>query len=342
MIENCYLNFNGRIDGAKDKCMTLCCEGVANVPGSGFRDTARESIGGFMRERAELIAESVRLELLEGEDVERNFTAGCAGCVRFQVGNFGDFDGLIHYVNLSMYPAPCQCKCVYCGVHKGETGAFNSGLHADCYEKLFGILEYAKQNKIIAPDAVWQISSGEITIHPYRERIIKLVRGESAVFYTNCFIFDEKIAENLGANPRSAINLSIDCGTPSTWRAVKGVDNFDIVTDNLVKYYDASARPGQITLKYIVMPGINDNLSDYLSVVEIMKVLGVKHLSLSRDTRIKYTIAEPERDTLIGASGYLAAILHKNGLTFDMFSYTPQEQEGAVAFARDLLQSGEV
>jgi wyosine [tRNA(Phe)-imidazoG37] synthetase (radical SAM superfamily) len=341
MIENCALNFNGRIDTG-GKCMTLCCENVSNIPGTGFGDTAAESIENFRRERAELIAESVRLELLGDANAPRKFTSGCAECANFQQGDFGNFDGLIHYVNLSMYPAPCQCKCIYCGVHSGESGAFNKKLHSDCYDKLFEMLEYAKQNGIIAPNATWQVSSGEIAIHPYKDRILDLVKGCPAVFYTNCFIFEERVAENLKTNPNSAINLSIDSGTPSTWRAVKGVDNFDAVTDNLVKYYNGSARPGQITLKYIVLPGTNDNLADYLSVIEIMKVLGVKHLTLSRDTRIKYAIEEGENETLIGAAGYFTAMLHKNGLTFDMFTYTPQERESVIAFARDLLQSGKV
>ena len=55
---------------------------------------------------------------------------------------------------------------------------------------------------------MWQISTGEITIHPYKDRILDLVKNDRACFYTNAFIFDEKIAANLKVNPNSAINLS--------------------------------------------------------------------------------------------------------------------------------------
>lgn len=146
-------------------------------------------------------------------------------------------------------------------------------------------MELALDLKIIADDAVWQISSREIAIHPYHDRIMNIVKGRIACFYTNCMKFDEDIAKNLHDNPRSTINLSIDSGTPETWRKIKGLDNFDKVIENLSKYYVASTRPGQITLKYIVMPGINDNYEDFTSVIEIMKVLKVNRLIIARDGR---------------------------------------------------------
>lgn len=340
-IENIFLNFNGRID-THDKCMTLCCENVDHLPGIPFGESAQKSIENFLRERAELVAESVRLSLLGGSDDERKFTVGCANCANFLERDYGSFDGLIHYINLSMYPAPCQCKCVYCDIHDSEISAFNKQRHAESYEKLFDTLDYAQKSRSIAPNAVWQVSSGEISIHPYKDRILDLVKGQTTAFYTNCFLFDEKIAANLKTNPHSVINLSIDSGTPKTWHRVKGVDNFDVVTTNLVKYFNSSTRPGQITLKYIVLPGINDNLEDYTSVIEIMKILQVNHLTIARDTRIKYTLDAQQRQKLTCGAGYLAAMLHKNGMTSDMFTYAPAERELVVAFANELLQTGKV
>lgn len=341
LIENYFLNFNGRID-IDGKCMTLCCENIDEKPGAAFLKSPQQSIESFRRERAETIAESVRFSLLGGSEDERKFTAGCAKCANFLEGDYGNFDGLIHYVNLSMYPAPCQSKCIYCDVHGGENGAFNKRLHAEYYEKLFDILDYAQKKGLIANNATWQVSSGEIAIHPYKERILNLVKNKNAIFYTNCFIFDEKVAANLKANPLSAINLSIDSGTPQTWRKIKGVDNFEAVTVNLVKYFKNSARPGQITLKYIILPGINNNLEDYSSIIEIMKILQVNHLTIARDTRIKHLHGDEQSELLMRAAGYLAAMLHKNGMTMDMFTYAPAERERVVAFANELLQMGKV
>jgi hypothetical protein len=109
-----------------------------------------------------------------------------------------------------------------------------------------------------------------------------------------------------------------------------------------VKYHGCCSRPEQITLKYIVLPGVNNTLADYRSIIEIMKVLKVSHLSISRDTRIKYTLDAEARETLISACGILVAIVYKNGMTFDLVNHSPEERERIVVFAHELLQAGAV
>jgi wyosine [tRNA(Phe)-imidazoG37] synthetase (radical SAM superfamily) len=341
MIEKSALTFIGRID-TDGPCMAMCCESIDGVPAIAFGESARDSVENFRRMRAELIAESVRFELLGDTDEPRKFTAGCVECANFQRGDFGKFDGLIHSISLSMYPAPCQCRCVFCGfIGQQEFMRLNKRLHAKYYEKMFDAIDYAETAGYIASDAGWGVSSGEITIHPYKKRILKLVKNRAATFSTNGFIFDKEIASVLSENPRSAIRVSIDSGTPETWHKVKGVDNFDAVLGNLMKYRDRS-RPGQITLKYIVLPGMNDTPTDYRSFVEIMNVLGVKCLKISRDTRYRYTLDAKARETLIRAAGKLVATLYENGMTYEMnmFSYQPLEQARIVAFACELLQAG--
>lgn len=238
-----------------------------------------------------------------------------------------------------MYPAPCQSRCIYCNI-PNENQSVTSEAAKTAYEKLFDMLDLAKRCGILAPNAVWQVSSGEIAIHPYHDRIMKLVQGKAATFYTNCMKFDEAVAQNLHDNPNSTINLSIDSGSRETWKKVKGFDNFDQVFENLVKYHAASVHPGQITLKYIVMPDINDIYEDYCALMEIMKVLEVKHLTLSRDVRTKYSIGQEERTKLTGAAAYLLAMCHKNGISNDMFTYSQEEQSEAIQSANEVLQKG--
>ena len=338
-IENFYLVFNGRIDTG-GKCMKFCCEPTVDVPGVALSETAEESLKEFARLRAGIIGESVMFSLLGdyAKEDDRRLTSGCAKCVRYQPNNWGKSDGLIHYINLSMYPAPCQCKCIYCSLRINESGRLNTQFHSESYGKVFQIIEWVNENDMIATDATWQVSSGEITIHPYKDRLLNLVKGQAAKFYTNCFIFDEKIAENLSENSRSAINLSIDAGTPETWRKIKGVDNFGTVTDNLERYFAKSAGPGQITLKYIIMPGINDNIEDYRAVIEIMKSLEVRNLTLAANSHLKYSTDLELRETITNAAGCFAAMLYENDMTAHMSnnSFLPDEQEKMCAFTNGL------
>lgn len=214
LIQRSAMNGNGRIDTG-EPVISLCCEGRPTIPKIGFQETAEDTLRAFVGECALVSAECA----CSPKDDHRHFTAGCVQCANFREGNYRT-DGRIHYVNLSMYPAPCQSRCVYCSVHEKDQNV-NSETAQTAYEKLFDMLELAERCGILAPDARWQISSGEIEIHPYRERIMELVRGKSATFYTNCMKYDEDIAQNLHDNPNSAINLSIDSGTPETWKRSK-------------------------------------------------------------------------------------------------------------------------
>jgi wyosine [tRNA(Phe)-imidazoG37] synthetase (radical SAM superfamily) len=206
---------------------------------------------------------------------------------------------------------------------------------------LIDIIDYAENAGYVAPDARWIVASGEITIHPYKKRILEWVKNNSVVFSTNGFIFDEKIASILSANPRSVIFLSIDSGTPETWRKVKGVDNFSTVIGNLIKYRDCS-RPGQIILKYIVLPSINDTPADYRALIEIMNVFDVRYLDISCDMRREFAFDEKAREALIRAASLLAVILEKNKMTYSFSIYQPLEQARIIELTRELLQTGTV
>ena len=334
LIENFNLNFNGRVD-TDQKIVALCCENIEDPPAIALQETGKDTIENFRKMRNYTISESAISKK------KRKHSRGCVSCAYYQLGNWKN-DDLVHYVNLSMYPAPCQSQCIYCSIYKNDGDAFRSDTVVDGYKKVFDALSYAQISGLISPTAVWQVSSGEITIHPYKEKIFDVIKNQSTAFYTNCFLYDEKIGANLADNPQSFINLSIDSGTPKTWYKVKGFDNFDHVTNNLVRYYTNSVRDGQITLKYIILPGINDNYEDFLSVIEIMNVLHIRHLTLSRDVRYKYSLDEEQSEKLIGAAAYFVALLVKNEKTFDLSTYTPAERELAIAFANVLLKRKEV
>jgi wyosine [tRNA(Phe)-imidazoG37] synthetase (radical SAM superfamily) len=282
-----------------------------------------------MRERA----------LLECTTEERTITSGCLKCAQYQIGSWSNND-LIRYINLSMYPAPCQCRCLYCNISAADRDPAAIGGEGveDAYEMLFDALDFALRTGMIAPNALWQVSSGEIAIHPYKERIFNLVRDQAAIFHTNCFRFDYQIAANLAMNPNSLINLSIDSGTRETWHRIKGFDNFGKILENLCKYAENMSRPNQISLKYIILTGINDGHGDFNGVISLMKALGIVHLSLACDASKKYTYgAEEEEETekLAAATGHFICLLLKNKLqmSFDTYSFPPRLKEMAIAYA---------
>lgn len=333
MVNSFFLTINGRLDD--EKCLTFCCEPIDGRPAIVWGNDASESLVNIINKRQDFLEECRRVEK-NGFEITRELTAGCVNCAYFQKKMWNS-DGRIHYVNLSMYPSPCQCKCFYCDVHRKDQ-RISAEMKKE-YDKMFDMLEFAKKCNAIASDARWQVSCGEITIHPFKERILDLVEGYATTFYTNGFKFDERIAWNLKNNPYSAIDVSIDAGTPSTWYKVKGVNNFEDVAMNLMRYSLSSKREGQIVLKYIVFPGINDSEEDYISLIEMMKLLKTSHLTISRDSRKKYKLGEEETSALVKSAARLAAICFKNGIANDMFTYTMEEQKMIVEATNHILEN---
>jgi len=334
-IHNFTLNFERRVD-AGGKSVLLCCEpAVPDPPAVPLGETGEETIQSFRQMRERMLLEG----MMPSE--ERTFTGGCLKCPSYRMDNWGS-NFLIRYVNLSMYPSPCQSKCFYCdqqtsGVTLSSgTSPEPAGLGGDGvkngYENVFGALDYAIGVGLIPPDTVWQVSCGEIAIHPYRDRIHDLVKGRTTIFFTNSFKFDERIAANLVANPRSWINVSIDSGTGETWRRVKGFDNFGEVVENLCRYRDGSG-PNQIMLKYIIFPGVNDDQADFEAAVELMKTLRVGHMRLARDFRAAAAPAAEESEKLAASAGRLVALLFQNKLSFDWLWFTPAEKDATVQAA---------
>ena len=327
--------FFGDAGNNKEGAMGLCCEPILGAPSwISFEETPEETLHKFIDQCRMIDRECRNIK----DDSKRHFTKGCVNCSNFKYGPYHN-DGLVHFVNLTMCPAPCQCRCIYCDVYNGNQDA-TSETAIKLYDHTFDVLELALERGLIANDATYQVSSGEITIHPHRDRFMKILKGKPAYFFTNAMKFDEDIAQNLHDNPGSAINLSIDSGTRETWHKVKGLDNFDKVIENLSKYFVRTTRPGQITLKYIILPGINDTYEDFISVAEIMKVLNVSHLSISRDVYTKYSMSEQDTVNLTGAAAYLLAVLSKNGLRADLMTYSPEERQMVVNQANEVLAKG--
>ena len=336
-LERFNLVLMGLMDG--ERFVTLCVEPFYrdDVPGVPLGDSAKETLGNLIKLRNNIISEMMN----DIADSQRVYTKGSTKCMLRSRDNWRE-NNLIEVVIIGMYPAPCQSKCPHCIFindiiyHGGLTDETREN-----YEKALDLIEYAVSNGYIREDALWQLSSGEIAIHPYKDRILKLVGDNSCLFLTNCMKYDKGIAKNLAANPKSRICLTIDAGTPETHIIVKCVDNFDSVIETLYKY-KRDSRPGQIDLRYIIFPGVNDSVGNFEGILSIMRDLEINKLSLLRDSRKKYNTPQGEMEKVIKALAKWAALLEKNGMTCNFFYMYPEQEEQIVAMAKELIASGKV
>lgn len=86
------------------------------------------------------------------------------------------------------------------------------------------------------------------------------------------------------ANGTVEVTVSIDAGTKKTHKQIKMVDSYDKVIENLRRYSKAQKKyKKQVTTKYIIVPGINDNEQEIYAWLLLNKELEIKVTALDID-----------------------------------------------------------
>ncbi len=189
-------------------------------------------------------------------------------CVSFATGFKGDL---------------CNARCVYCNSTELLRNAkFTSISTLDACKGLAQVVDMSNLTIIF--------NNGEFSINPDKYEIMRLWEENSwyGLVLTNGVVFEEKLAM-LMRQGLAELNCSLDSGTDNTFYKIKGVDKFSEVKSNLRKY----SLNGVVTLKYIMLNGINDNIDDIGGFITFAGEIGAKVL-ISRDARMKPKMSHDE------------------------------------------------
>jgi len=265
-------------------CISFCCEqsyGYKKSPEFPYHDSGEATMKNFLKQREKIIKE----ELNTGELC---IAKSCEGCIRLRKSEKPLEVNKINFINIGTYPAPCQCKCVYCSIFgKNGNKTLKSEMEVAKKSNLIKIasesISFLQQHNYISQDPFFTMGSGEITIHPYKKHIYDVVGDYSALWFSNGFVYDQRIADNIRKNKNSKIFVSIDAGTQKTYHTIKGVNKFDAVLANLASY----KKSGNVLLKYIILPGVNDSEADLNGFAKVCCNLGITKVQLSWDYHVK-------------------------------------------------------
>ena len=290
----------------------FCCAdfGRNKSPGFSIMENGVDNIKQYLEIRERIFAE------LNGEE-RINLLETCLGCRDLKVNDTdeGYLPQSIRYMNFSYSPTVCNSKCIYCvGKNKPDETK-----QAAVYQKFAGILNYLSDNNLLAKDFSIQVSSGEITVHPEREQLISLFSKYICHWYTDAFIFNQQIADNIKEQPKSYVRISVDAGTSRTYKNIKGFDLFDKVVSNCLEY----RKHGKVDIKYIVIAGINDSIEDFYGIIDILKNLNNNSLSISRDSN--FCIATLPEETLESVA-LLVDLCNKSDINAQItYVFTPEQ-----------------
>ena len=319
-LEKNWMFFNGALDKGTNHISFCCAKEASNIRTT-LCDDPEETLQNYMRLKQQIINESIRLAA-EGGTSDCFYYNTCSRCAGFKesIESTMSDDALIHFICYGMTPAPCQAKCIYCSQNLIERRKYNKELDEAGHQLIFKHMEYFKEKGLFAKDILFNIASGEITIHPYKNKLYEIVGDASAGWLTNCFSYNKEISNNLQSNPQSYILFSMDSGNAKTWKKIKGINNFYEVKENIKRYTHEANDSYQIWLKYIVLPGINDDIENIHAFIQFAVENKLKRIDISRNRYIK----EIKDDHVTGAA-LLAALAYKNNLKFSFMFYSADE-----------------
>jgi hypothetical protein len=257
--------------------LQFCCSdfGKKRSPAVEFNGDYESSVKNFCKLREEYI-----------ECFNHSQPTACDGCLCLEENYFA-VNRIVERVNYSE-GGICNSKCTYCS----SCAKTNKDIDTEIY--LPNLMDTLSQHHLINEELVTFLACGEVSIHPLRKEIYQSVCDYRNYVCTNAFVYDKDLAKLL-SKQRSVLHVSVDSGTNQTFKKIKGFDLFDQVKANLKKY----SQDGLVELKYIFLPGVNDNVADIDGFFGLFKEINACSMTISFDLHASHILSDQTRDMVL-------------------------------------------
>lgn len=173
----------------------------------------------------------------------------------------------------------CNAKCIYCSKEYSE-----GSINYDVYPIIKDLIDkgYYKGGGEAT------MEGGEPTLMQHFDELVHLLtsNGTNIRVHTSGIKFSPTVAEAL-KNNKGKIVVSIDSGTSKTYKNIKQIDAFQKVCSNIEQYYSVTTNhPENIVIKYIIIPGFNDNIKEIKNFFKLIKSLKITTVAL--DIELQY------------------------------------------------------
>lgn len=181
----------------------------------------------------------------------------------------------------------CNCGCCYCAmlpVTKGKMVKFKQN---SPYVKLLPVIKRMLKDGMIADDAFFSVTGGELTVLKEFPDIMKLLLKQKNASYgfclqTNGIKYEKLLSEALERDRRTSIVISIDAGTREMFKKMKRVDKFNDVINNIKHYLrNTKTNKDRVVAKYIIVPNVNDSKEEIDKWITLCKDIGIKTMQPS-------------------------------------------------------------
>jgi pyruvate-formate lyase-activating enzyme len=150
----------------------------------------------------------------------------------------------------------CNLNCSFCPHRK--ISRRQGDISLELLESLIGqISPYA--------DVVDLSFDGEPFLHPHWDEAVAICHRHQvrAIFQTNTLLMDEEVSRKIIATGLDAITLSIDAGTPETYRRLKPGGDYELMITNVEYFLELAGKSGKrpyITIQFVRSPDNQDEV----------------------------------------------------------------------------------
>jgi len=183
----------------------------------------------------------------------------CEGCIYLREDDWADDHTKISMINLD-YWTKCNSRCRYCFTmsNKWKYNLF----------KNYNFLPILKDmiSKGILSNARGEVSfgGGEVTLLKEFDEVLNIFIEQDfkkIIIHSSAIKYSKAIEKGLEKGVVRLI-VSVDSGSKELHRKIKQVNSYDKVWANLKEYAKHQKSAGQVQTKYIVVPGLNDNMEE--------------------------------------------------------------------------------
>lgn len=189
-------------------------------------------------------------------------------------------------------PRCSVCDCIYCIATDADAEKkkyFNNYEPYDIKPALLNL----RNNNVFLPNCRFDINGGEIAEYPEEELqwfvYIAMKQKSPLSFLSSGIVFSQTLHDALRLLDTDLM-ISVDAGTEKTYEKIKRVKNkFNNVWSNLDKYIkSANNNPNsKVSIKYIIIPGINDNVNEAQAFVKKCLEVNCKNIVVSMELHFK-------------------------------------------------------
>lgn len=207
----------------------------------------------------------------------------CKNCIHLIERDFEENPKI--NVLLIAHRTACSCCCYYCSFSKNPDWKRKMNTRK-AYDIMPVILDLQDKN-LLSDKLLISVAGGECTEYPdYEfERLVQFAYfyNYKMDIFSSGFNYSKHIEKMLNKGLANIV-ISVDSGTKETYEKIKRVKKYEQVWEN-IKNYSANCTPndrfGQVTLKYVICKGVNDNKNEFDKFLEKCKDCGVKHVRIA-------------------------------------------------------------